>query len=732
MEMTIDQQRAMAMAAARLRMQQQPSIETAPATPSEVPGPRRSYALSEVPAEAVKNIPASASRLVSGIVQAITSPVQTVSGILDVGAGALRNSLPKSVVSFIDQFDTDPQAAQRASAAASALGGEYKARYGSYDAIKRTVAEDPVGAASDLSTLLTAGGAGATKLGAVKTGAALSKAGAAIDPMRVVAPVIEAPFKAGAKGVRTVYNALDPKSTAYLMATGEKGQEVLNALNTAQEIVPGSKPTAAEAAAGVGATKFAAMGKSAEAKLSDEFFARREAQKAARLNAIGTVAKTPEELAAAEAVREATAKQLYSVAGEAQLPGRERQFKAVESGTTKSGVPRIDPITGQPIMVPVSASDVGKKVSPSIETQTVRVEVGRDSFNQPIYETQQISSKTPGTVSAITSDTLTNQPKLKQDVSSGGQPIYKFVTDGYKYDKELAGLLDRPAVKEAFNSAATIAANKGVSMFTDDGKLTGQGAHLVKLALDDAINPSPATPLAKNTASSLISAKNDYLKWVENKVPAYKAAREKFAEQSGPINRMQVGQFLEGKLTPALGEETAKLRAAGFATAVENAPATIKRATGQSRFEKLSQILTPDEMKVIDDIRSDLARSAQSEFEAKAGRGAAPDLGAMGREVMGEMRAPNVMNVIVSTANDIMRRLQGKLDQKLAIEIATEMLDPELAAKSVQKALDRQARGKKMAAPFKATGRAASEVFRTPAAVNALVTNQENQNALTR
>lgn len=646
--MTIDQQRAMAMAAARLRMQQQTPDETTSVTPSEVPGPRRSYALSEVPAEAVKNIPASASRLVSGIVQAVTSPVQTVSGILDVGAGALRNSLPKSVVSFIDQFDTDPQAAQRASAAASALGGEYKARYGSYDAIKRTVAEDPVGAASDLSTLLTAGGAGATKLGAVKTGAALSKAGAAIDPMRVVAPVIEAPFKAGAKGVRTVYNALDPKSTAYLMATGEKGQEVLNALNAAQEIVPGSKPTAAEAAAGVGATKFAAMGKSAEAKLSDEFFARREAQKAARLNAVGTVAKTPEELAAAEAGRKATAKELYGVSGKAVVQADDAFLS----------------LMNRPSM--------GKVIDRAKELAAEE--------NRPF----QIGENRPA---QVVPSTL---------VDEAGRPL---------------GEVTIPA---------------------ETAKLSGNSLHAMKMAFDDLIKNPERFGIGSAEAGAISKTRNEFLKWVEEKAPSYKTARQTFAKESGPINRMQVGQFLEGKLTPALGEETAKLRAAGFATAVENAPATIKRATGQSRFEKLSQILTPDEMKVIDDIRSDLARSAQSEFEAKAGRGAAPDLGAMGREVMGEMRAPNVMNVIVSTANDIMRRLQGKLDQKLAIEIATEMLDPELAAKSVQKALDRQARGKKMAAPFKATGRAVSEAFRTPAAVNALVMNQENQNALTR
>ena len=118
------------------------------ASSSGIPEGRRSYSLAEVPLEAGKNLPASAGQFVGGVVQAVTSPLQTLTSLLDMGAGALRNTLPKPVVSFIDKFDADPEAAQRASSVATAVGGMYKDRYGSYDAIKRTFAEDPVGAAT--------------------------------------------------------------------------------------------------------------------------------------------------------------------------------------------------------------------------------------------------------------------------------------------------------------------------------------------------------------------------------------------------------------------------------------------------------------------------------------------------------------------------------------------------------------------------------------------------------
>lgn len=52
--------------------------------------PRRYTTATEVAGGAIKNFPASFGNLVSSIVEAITSPVQTAKSVLDVGAGALQ------------------------------------------------------------------------------------------------------------------------------------------------------------------------------------------------------------------------------------------------------------------------------------------------------------------------------------------------------------------------------------------------------------------------------------------------------------------------------------------------------------------------------------------------------------------------------------------------------------------------------------------------------------------
>jgi len=608
---------------------------------SEIPIARRSYSLAEVPIEAGKNLPKSAGAFVGGIVQAVLNPLTTIGDILDVGAGALRNSLPKNVVATIDKVDqvfgADPKAAQRVSDKASAVGGVIKDRYGSYDAIKRTVAEDPVGAAGDLSSLLT-GGAGTVKGITTAAGGAARKAGVSattagrianagdvfapaaavgekINPSRVVAPIIEAPFKLAGKATGAIYNALDPKSVAYMTATEGRAPQILNALlDPNVQIVPGSMPTAAQAAAPVGATRFSAMGESAKKTLPTPYFEREAQQKSAQLGQIQSVGQDEAALARAEALRSGTAATNYPAAF-------------------------------------------------AVQTQA---------------------------------------------------------------DLALAQLTNNPYFKDAIPDATKLAEAKGITFRSNPIEFL----HGVKLSLDKMMSKTGDTALASTEKKQVVNLQKQLVGWMENKAPEYKVARETFQKQSEPINQMQVGQFLEGKLKPALGQDTAALRAAGYAEALENAPATIKRATGQSRFESLRQILTPQQIAALEAVRDDLARAKLAEQQARFARGAGPDVNLLGTEAIGQIRAPNLISRVATVANDIMRRLQGKLDQKLAIELATEMLDPAAAAKALDKAIKREAKGKKIAAPFQTAGKMGSKIIRTPAVINALVADRENQNQL--
>jgi hypothetical protein len=233
--------------------------------------------------------------------------------------------------------------------------------------------------------------------------------------------------------------------------------------------------------------------------------------------------------------------------------------------------------------------------------------------------------------------------------------------------------------------------------------------------------------LAKNTANAIDSAKNTYVNWVEKNVPAYKEARETFAAASKPIDQMQVGQFLESKLTPALGEETARLRAAGYATALEQAPQTIKKATGASRYSTLEQVFEkdPEALKALHAVRDDLARQAKSERLATGPIKKEVDVTRAAEAIAGETALPNMINRVTTVANDIWRRLRGRIDQNVAIEVAQEMLFPGKAADALEAALRQQSRRQAISAAAAAPARAA---YVTPAIANMLAPQQQQQN----
>ena len=392
--------------------------------------------------------------------------------------------------------------------------------------------------------------------------------------------------------------------------------------------LPTAKQTAAEATANIPeATGLAAYQKaiSRTEGESTKFAALQAEQEAARLANIRNVGGTPAELSAAEAARTAEANRLYGIANEALLPGRERQLSQVGAGET-TAVPLRD-ATGLPRTV----------------------EVGRD--------------------------TLTNAPITQEITAIGGQPLYKQVVAGYKYDPELAGIMQRPAIKSAFDDAAKIASDMGVDMFTAGGKLTGQGAHLVKLALDDSMSGTATTPLGKNAMNAIESSKGAYLNWVEKNIPAYKEARETFAAQSLPINRMKVGQALEDKLKTSIGD---KERAGAFATAVQDSTSLLKKATGQNRYKSIDELLTPEEMKSVDYVLESLVRKEMANTAAGKTNISVDMIGKEGHQL------PQFLSATATVANSVLRRIRGDANAKITAKFSELLRNPAELAKFME------------------------------------------------
>jgi hypothetical protein len=237
-------------------------------------------------------------------------------------------------------------------------------------------------------------------------------------------------------------------------------------------------------------------------------------------------------------------------------------------------------------------------------------------------------------------------------------------------------------------------------------KFNGKSLHYLKLAMDDLIKDPQLFGLGTNEIAAIKNTRGEFLKWFEGKSKSYGAAREAYSEASKPINIMQVGQYLEGKLKPAI--ETPVGETAGrFSQALKDAPGTLKRSTGQTRFQQLLEILTPDQVKVVEGIRKDLAREA--EFQTQASAGAKSGKAVPAAELA---KSPAFFSKLATLANAFINGLQGKINQKVALELAAEMLDPKLAADVLEKALARQAKGERLADPFQRAGRGASRMMR--------------------
>lgn len=183
-------------------MSQWPKAEAAP------------MAWSDVGSQAVQNIPKSAGEFVGNIAHAATHPVETVKTIADVGYGGL------SKVAGAVGVPMDADAKAKREQSFDAVRDFFAERYGGVENFKRTLADDPVGLAADLSSVLAPAGVAARAPGvAGKAGKVAQAASRALDPItlaartikgagkNVVAPVVGVMTGAGGESIRAAAKA---------------------------------------------------------------------------------------------------------------------------------------------------------------------------------------------------------------------------------------------------------------------------------------------------------------------------------------------------------------------------------------------------------------------------------------------------------------------------------------------------------------------------------------------
>jgi hypothetical protein len=197
-------------------------------------------------------------------------------------------------------------------------------------------------------------------------------------------------------------------------------------------------------------------------------------------------------------------------------------------------------------------------------------------------------------------------------------------------------------------------------------ELTGESMHYIRRALSDIAYGSPAANIGRDTQIAARSLLDDYLKVFESKVPEYGQARAIFSDLSAPVNQAQVLKEMASVLAKPGGGE----RVGPFLNVLgRGEEAMLKRAGGKGapRYEALSEVLTPDQLKTVRAVADELAAEASIGKQISAGQELATKLL---KDELPNYRLPNIFNVIATTANKVLDTLGVKVGEKTIKELA--------------------------------------------------------------
>jgi hypothetical protein len=147
----------------------------------------------------------------------------------------------------------------------------------------------------------------------------------------------------------------------------------------------------------------------------------------------------------------------------------------------------------------------------------------------------------------------------------------------------------------------------------------------------------------------------------------------------------------------------------------------------EKRIGELTQGLDNRQLTAVNSVRDDLAREAEYQRLAAAGSkgGASFEGAATAGKESGLAPTSSLLSRPITIYNTVVKKLLGIVDDKLAMELAREMLNPAVTAESIQKALRRQSE--------QAVTNQLTQRFATRAAPGlAQMPAQENQNALVK
>lgn len=555
-------------------------------------------------------------------------------------------------------------------------------------------------------------------------------------------PAVAVPVVKGVVGyARSMF---DPATAALNKAVGEQGNQLISALrNPNAVIVPGSSPTSGEVASIVGNTKYSGLTKDlASMPQASQIYADKAAQTAVARQAqearVGEryqgvidrvkdkidnqlVTVTPSEVGSGlHAIGE---KAKFDFKNTVLRPGYENAFDlAGKSKIDLSNVlAKAEDILGRKLstFAPETAPDTVRKllafqpkapeakplggglVSSKIKTAPAAPEGPPSATLRELDDVRKainadIQAAKTGT-SPTNPSTLRNLMQLHKEIDDAigkstaipdtAKQAYADIVSTYRTEyiprfgegananlfkqTSLNELKTKPedVITKYFNPGGESEAKQFVNLFGDKPdalKIAGKGIEdLYRQKVVDA-----TTGLVNPTAHAKFL--KDYAQPIKIMDGAGMGLEQRFATIGKDVQRLQ---RVEGMQAGAANKLAPGIPAGPNALAVEQ------------RISQLTQGLTPKQLSAVDAVRNDLARAAEYERLAQAGRTGGVGKIATETGKSGGMPFPSLLNTSVTAFNFAVKRLLGKMDEKVAIALATELANPASAANAIERAM---------------------------------------------
>lgn len=593
----------------------------------------------------------------------------------------------------------------------------------------------------------------------------------------MVSPVI-------AKGAEYASKLKNIKLDQYFKAVGNKGEDIVNALRGRVQIVPGTAPTAGEAAAGEGSVGLSVLQSRARqvpgaadvyASQEAQNIAARQAQEAratAKFDASkqriqgkidrGLVNVTPGEVGgtlidAAKAEQQAVKNIIR--------PAYDAAFDA--AGNSKIDVSKV---------IGEAERILDRKLS-SFATETAPDTVRKlSSFMPPALPSKPVGSgpisskmKTPAPPAAAPEATLQQLDDVRKainaDIAAASTSNAPMAATTLRNLRQLHAAIDDAVnsstalpqeAKTLYRGALDAYRTEYVPRFKE-----GINANLFKQTslLETKIKPEDV--VSKYFQPKGESEAKDFLRLFDKNPDAMKIARtgiedlyrREVTDTAGRVTPEAHAAFLKKYAEPLkilddagmniaqrvgiVGRDAARLaKIDELAKASGNKlgaplPAGANALAVEKRIDDLTRTMTPQQLAHVNAVREDLVREGEYARLVKSGESSGADMRSLATKAGRELGVPlpSFISVPITVFNNVVKKLALRMDDKIALEIARELTNPAIAANQIEAAIKLQA-ARGLAKPGAGTAAGLGATRALGAEMSRRAEPADNQNAL--